>query len=267
MPPDGLVFGLPPRRSLPPPPPSSSSSGSCEVFASERRNRANRTPPRISAARCRDAKMTISPSSGATLARLPPEPREQTSFRYHGTPLAAPVSTRPRAPITTTMAADTNKLSLTARDPEGSRSARRLRREGLVPGVIYGHGDAPQHFAVDGRILRNTLAHSGAILQISLDGGGDTPVLVKDIQRHPVRGEAVHVDLLRVNMDEKIHTTAVVDLIHADEAPGVVEGGVLSQETREINIEALPGDIPETIEYDASGMQINDTLTLAQLTP
>jgi large subunit ribosomal protein L25 len=165
------------------------------------------------------------------------------------------------------MAADTNKLSLTARDPEGSRSARRLRREGLVPGVIYGHGDAPQHFAVDGRILRNTLAHSGAILQISLDGGGDTPVLVKDIQRHPVRGEAVHVDLLRVNMDEKIHTTAVVDLIHADEAPGVVEGGVLSQETREINIEALPGDIPETIEYDASGMQINDTLTLAQLTP
>src|SRR3954454_14936269 len=127
--------------------------------------------------------MTISPSSGATLARLPPEPRDQTSFRYHGTPFAAPVSTRLRAPTTTTMAADTNKLSLTARDPEGSRSARRLRREGLVPGVLYGGGEEPQHFAVDGRILRNTLAHSGAILQVSVDGSSGSPVLVKDIQR------------------------------------------------------------------------------------
>jgi large subunit ribosomal protein L25 len=163
------------------------------------------------------------------------------------------------------MAADTNKLELTARDPEGSRTARRLRREGQVPGVIYGHGDAPQHFSVDGRILRNTLAHSGAILQVTLGGGSETPVLVKDIQRHPVRGEAVHVDLLRVNMDEKIHTTVTVELVGGDEAPGVVEGGVLSQETREINIEALPGDIPESIEHDVSGMQINDTLTIGQL--
>jgi large subunit ribosomal protein L25 len=164
------------------------------------------------------------------------------------------------------MAADTNKLELTPRDPEGSRTARRLRREGRVPGVIYGHGDAPQHFSVDGRILRNTLAHSGAILQVTLGDGSETPVLVKDIQRHPVRGEAVHVDLLRVNMDEKISTTVVVELIGGDEAPGVVEGGVLSQDTREIHIEALPGDIPESIEHDVTGMQINDTLTVGQLT-
>jgi large subunit ribosomal protein L25 len=170
---------------------------------------------------------------------------------------------RPQRP----MAADTNKLELTARDPEGSRTARRLRREGRVPGVIYGHGDAPQHFSVDGRILRNTLAHSGAILQVTLDGGAETPVLVKDIQRHPVRGEAVHVDLLRVNMDEKIHTTVTVELVGGDEAPGVVQGGVLSQETREINIEALPGDIPESIEHDVSNLQINDTVTLGQITP
>jgi large subunit ribosomal protein L25 len=164
------------------------------------------------------------------------------------------------------MAADTNTLTLNARDPEGSRSARRMRREGLVPGVIYGGDAEPQHFAVDGRILRNTLARSGAILQVSLDGGSGTPVLVKDVQRHPVRGEAMHVDLLRVDMKVAIHTTVVVDLVGADEAPGVVEGGVLSQETREINIEALPGDIPETIEYDVSGMHINETLSLSALT-
>ena len=164
------------------------------------------------------------------------------------------------------MASDTTSLSLSARAPEGSRSARRLRREGLVPGVIYGEGGEPQHFAVDARILRNTLAHSGAILEVSIDGGKGAPVLVKDLQRHPVRGEAVHVDLLRVNMSETIHTTVVLELTGADEAPGVVEGGVLNQETRELNIEALPGDIPDSIVFDVSGMEMNATVTLSALT-
>jgi large subunit ribosomal protein L25 len=165
------------------------------------------------------------------------------------------------------MASDTPSLSLSARAPEGSRSARRLRREGLVPGVLYGGTGEPQHFAVDGRILRNTLSHGGHILQVSLDGGTGTPVLIKDVQRHPVRGEAIHVDLLRVDMNVSIHTTVVVDLVGSEEAPGVVEGGVLSQETRELNIAALPGDIPDTIEHDVSGMHINETLTLDALAP
>jgi large subunit ribosomal protein L25 len=158
--------------------------------------------------------------------------------------------------------ADSTKLSLTARDPEGSRNARRLRRSGLVPGVIYGGGDDPAHFAVDARILRNTLAHSGAILEVSIDGGSGSPVLVKDVQRHPVRGEAVHVDLLRVRMDEAIQTTVTLELVGADHAPGVAEGGVLSQETRELTIEALPGDIPDSIQHDVSGLEMNATLTL-----
>src|ERR1044072_7108954 len=104
------------------------------------------------------------------------------------------------------MASDTTSLSLTARAPEGSRSARRLRRDGLVPGGIYGGGGGAQHCAVDARILRNTLAHSGAILEVTIDGGSGVPVLVKDLQRHPVRGEAVHVDLLRGNMREALQT-------------------------------------------------------------
>jgi large subunit ribosomal protein L25 len=164
------------------------------------------------------------------------------------------------------MADSPSTLSLNARAPEGSRSARRLRRSCAVPGVVYGGGDAPVHFSVDARILRNTLAHSGAILQVSLDGGKESPVLVKDVQRHPVRGEVVHVDLLRVRMDEAIHTTVVVELTGGDEAPGVVEGGVLSQETREVNIEALPGDIPDAITHDVSGLEMNATLLLSALT-
>src|SRR3954469_7772274 len=162
--------------------------------------------------------------------------------------------------------AESTKLSLNARDPEGSRSARRLRRSGDVPGVIYGGDAEPSHFSVDARILRNTLAHSGAILDISIDGGKSSPVLVKDLQRHPVRGEIVHVDLLRVNMNETIQTTVFLELVGGDDAPGVNEGGVLSQETREVNIEALPGDIPDTITHDVSGMHINDTLTLSAVT-
>jgi large subunit ribosomal protein L25 len=162
--------------------------------------------------------------------------------------------------------ADSTKLSLNARDPEGSRTARRLRRSGAVPGVIYGGDGEPSHFSVDARILRNTLAHSGAILDISVDGGTSSPVLVKDLQRHPVRGDIMHVDFIRVNMNETIQTTVVLELVGADDAPGVNEGGVLSQETREVNIEALPGDIPDTITHDVSGMQINDTLTLSAVT-
>jgi large subunit ribosomal protein L25 len=161
--------------------------------------------------------------------------------------------------------ADSASLSLTARGPEGSRSARRLRREGSVPGVIYGGGADPEHFSVDARVLRNTLAHSGAILQVTLDGGTESPVLVKDLQRHPVRGHVVHVDLLRVNMNETIHTTVVIDLQGADDAPGVAEGGVLSQETREVNIEALPGDIPDAIVHDVSGLEMNATLLLSAI--
>jgi large subunit ribosomal protein L25 len=164
------------------------------------------------------------------------------------------------------MATPDSPLSLTARGPEGSRSARRLRRAGLVPGVLYGGTGGPEHFAVDGRILRNTLANAGQILQVALDGGQASPVLVKDVQRHPVRGEAVHVDLLRVRMDEAIQTTVVLELTGADEAPGVTEGGVLSQETRELNVEALPGNIPDSIVHDVSGLQINETLTLAAIT-
>jgi large subunit ribosomal protein L25 len=163
------------------------------------------------------------------------------------------------------MAEDTT-LSLTARDPEGSRATRRLRRAGNVPGVIYGGDGEPSHFAVDARILRNTLARSGAILDIALDGGTTAPVLVKDVQRHPVRGDIMHVDFLRVNMNEAIQTTVVIDLVGAEVSPGVVEGGVLSQETREVTIEALPGDIPETIQHDVSAMEINSTLTLSAIT-
>ena len=156
-------------------------------------------------------------------------------------------------------------LELNPRDPEGSRSARRMRRDGLVPGVIYGGGEDPQHFAVDGRVLRNTLAHAAQVIEVAI-GGASTNVLIKDVQRHPVRGDAIHVDLLRVRMDQAIHATVPIEFAGSDEAPGVVEGGIFNQELREVNIEALPGDIPDSIAHDVSRLEMNATITLDVLT-
>jgi large subunit ribosomal protein L25 len=156
-------------------------------------------------------------------------------------------------------------LSVQSREPSGSRSARRLRRTGQVPGVIYGGGEEPVAFQIEARELRHALASAGAVLELSIDGGRSGPVVVKELVRHPVSGETVHLDLLRVRMDQAIQATVVLDLVGAEDAPGVKEGGVLEHVTRELTIEALPGDIPDSIQHDVSGLQIGDTLTLEQL--
>jgi len=163
-------------------------------------------------------------------------------------------------------ATDTTKLAVESREVGSSRTARRLRGEGRVPGVVYGgEGDAVA-FQVDARELRTALAHGGAVIDLELDGGKAQPVVVKEEQRHPVTGRLLHVDLLRVRLDKPIQATTVVELDGGEDAPGVKEGGVLEQVTREINIEALPTSIPDAVHLDVSGMNINDTITLAVLT-
>jgi large subunit ribosomal protein L25 len=160
---------------------------------------------------------------------------------------------------------DTTALAVAHREPSGSRAARRLRRDGNVPGVVYGGGEDPVAFEVEARTLRNALAHAGAVLELKIDSAPATPVVVKDLTRHPVSGETVHVDLLRVRLDQAIQASVVLELVGADDAPGVKEGGVLEHVTRELTIEALPTDIPDSVQHDVSQMEINDTLTLESL--
>ena len=163
------------------------------------------------------------------------------------------------------MASQPTKLSISEREPSNSRATRRLRREGQVPGVLYGGDDDALAFAVDERELRHALAARGAVVELEL-GGNATPAVLKDAQRHPVRGHTMHVDFLRVRLDVAIHSIVTLELVGAEDAPGTVEGGVLEHVTREVNIESLPNDIPERLQADVSSMQVNDTLFLSAVT-
>ncbi|HLB21398.1 MAG TPA: 50S ribosomal protein L25 [Solirubrobacteraceae bacterium] len=160
------------------------------------------------------------------------------------------------------MADSSTKLDVRSRDADGSRAARRLRRDGRVPGVLYGGGGDSQGFDVDARDLRLALASSGAVLDLSVDGGKATPVVLKEAQRDPVRGQTVHIDLLRVRLDQAIHAVVPLELTGVDDTPGVKEGGILEQIVRELNVEALPTAIPESIEHAVGEMQIGDTIGL-----
>jgi large subunit ribosomal protein L25 len=164
--------------------------------------------------------------------------------------------------------ATSQRPTLTAdeRSERGSRSARRMRRDGLVPGIVYGGSDGEcTSFKVDSRALRHVLVDGSALIDLEV-GGRTRPVIVKDQQLHPVRGEVVHIDLLEVRLDEKIQTTVSVHIENIEEAPGIKEGGVLEQVTHQLNIEALPTAIPEFVAVDASGMEIAATMTLSEVT-
>jgi len=167
--------------------------------------------------------------------------------------------------IALAMASTTTKLTVTSRAAEGSRAARRLRRRGLVPGIVYGGGSEPVGFEVDARELRHALAASGAVLDLSVDGAKATPVVLKDAQRDPVRGQTTHVDMLRVRLDEKIRSVVALELTGVDDAPGVKLGGVLEQITRELEVEALPTAIPESIVHAVGEMEIGDTIMLSAM--
>lgn len=163
------------------------------------------------------------------------------------------------------MADERQTLELSARETFGSREGRRLRKTGNVPGVLYGRGRDPQSFSVNELELRAALKAGHALFDANLDGDS-VPVIVKDQQHHPVRGDFTHIDLLEVDLKQAIHAVVAVELTGADDAPGIIQGGILDQVTRELNIEALPTDIPDSIVIDVSALEMNETFNLSQAT-
>jgi large subunit ribosomal protein L25 len=165
------------------------------------------------------------------------------------------------------MATSRPSVEVQSREQFGSRVTRRLRKTGQVPGIVYG---GPENesvpFQADARELRRVLVGSGALIDLKLDGDA-RPVIVKDMQFHPVRGDLMHIDFVQVRLDEKISTTVAVHVEGTDDAPGVKEGGVLEQATHQLNIEALPTAIPDAITVDVSGLGIAETMHLSAVTP
>ena len=167
------------------------------------------------------------------------------------------------------MAGERIKLMVKERESRGSADSRRLRKQGFIPGVLYGKGKGSYAIFVPERDLRRVLTGAGglhAILDVVLEGQATTHAsILKDYQQDPIRGHISHIDLQEVRLDQPIQASVTVQLI--GEPAGVKEGGVLSQVQREINVEALPMEIPEHIDLDVTGMAIGDTLRLADLAP
>jgi len=164
------------------------------------------------------------------------------------------------------MASKRSTLKATPRAEFGSRASRRMRREGAVPGVVYSGGSEATAFQVSERDIRGILSEGAALFDLEVEGSKAVPVVIKEAQHHPVRGSFQHLDLMQVNLKEAIQAEVAIELEGAEGAPGVKGGGVLEHVTREITVEALPAEIPDSIVVNVSALEINDTLSLAAVT-
>lgn len=163
------------------------------------------------------------------------------------------------------MSSERATLTATPRSEFGTRTSRRLRRDGKVPGVVYADGKEATSFQVESRDARVILSEGHALFDLQIEGSDSVPVVVKEQQHHPVRGDLQHLDLQQVDLNQAIQAEVTVELTGDDVSPGVKQGGVLEHVTREVTVEALPTDIPDSITLDVSEMEINDTLTLENL--
>jgi large subunit ribosomal protein L25 len=159
------------------------------------------------------------------------------------------------------------KITVKSRDVQGSASARRLRRDGWVPGVIYSDGTAARTVSLPKHEFEQMLRHHTSehvMIKIQIDGGKEESVLLKDVQHDALSDSVVHVDLQKVAMDKKLHLEVPVELI--GEAEGVKnQGGVLDHLLHYIEISCFPADIPESITVDVSALKLGDMLTVKDI--
>lgn len=154
------------------------------------------------------------------------------------------------------------------RDGLGKGPSRRLRRKGIVPGVLYGAGEEPEPVTFEARSLENQLAHEAFyshLLEIRTEDGAIRQGVLKAVQRHPVNGRVLHVDILRVRADRPVRMPIPLHFQGEQTAPGVKEGGVFSRHMIEVEIQCLPKDLPEYLVVDVSGLDIGQAVHLSQI--
>ncbi len=146
----------------------------------------------------------------------------------------------------------------------GKGYTRRLRKSGSVPAVVYGKELGSQALEVSAKEVEKLLNTYGGNALVKLQvAGKEHDTLVREVQRHPIRGDVIHVDFQQISLKEKLQTVVPVHL--TGEAQGVRDGGILQHGLREVEVECLPTDIPDYIEVDISDLKIGDTITVADL--
>jgi large subunit ribosomal protein L25 len=156
-------------------------------------------------------------------------------------------------------------LKAQIRDDRGKGAARKLRAQGLVPGVLYGQGFESQAITLSSRDLIHyfhAMQGAAAVVDIEIDGTRHMAI-PREIQKDHLRGRYIHIDFLAVRRDQKVKMT--VEIHEIGEAPGIKTGGVIEHHLREVDIECLPGDVPEQLVADVSGLELGDMLRVGDI--
>lgn len=165
---------------------------------------------------------------------------------------------------------DAFELNAEQRTATGRAENRRLRKTGRVPAIIYGGNEEPRMVSFQHNQLERQLdneAFFSHVIKIHVEGGKTENVVLRDLQRHPAKPFIEHLDFLRVVAGETLRMGVPLHFISEDECPGVVEGsGIAQRSLMEVEVECLPGDLPEYIEVDCSQLQLNDVIHLSELT-
>jgi large subunit ribosomal protein L25 len=158
-------------------------------------------------------------------------------------------------------------LNARPRQERGKSAARALRRSGQVPAVVYGHGDETRTVSVDAHeleLLLSRISVENTIIDLRIEGGATTPALIREVQYHPSRPQLLHLDLYQVHAGEKLHLEVPIRLTGSPY--GVREqGGILQEVLRDLQVECLPRDIPEAIEFDVTELNVGDSVHVRDL--
>lgn len=164
----------------------------------------------------------------------------------------------------------TVNLAAAPREKTGSQATKAVRRQGLVPANLYGHGMKPINLQVDAKQLSQALhtkAGENVVINLQVEGVKlkESTCLIKELQHNPITDKIAHVDFTVISLTEKIDVKVPVTVKSAAEAPGVKEGGILDVVHHEIEVECLPTEIPEKIEIDIKTMKVGDTIHVKDL--